>query len=90
MICYYATDQKRDALHIRGPVNLNGTIHMCMKNEAKAVEKEQVKQPADLDVKELGLTKAIQELTSTINNLIYCYCASTKEERQIIKKRIAV
>jgi hypothetical protein len=76
--------KKREALKIRGPCNPDGSVHQCMK-------KEQVtKVTADLDLKEQGLSKSIQELTSTINILISLMSASTEAERNYIKKELIV
>jgi hypothetical protein len=76
--------KKREALKIRGPCNPDGSVHQCMK-------KEQVtKVTADLDLKEQGLSKSIQELTSTINILISLMSASTEAERNQIKRQLVV
>jgi hypothetical protein len=77
--------KKREALHIRGPVNINGTIHQCI---TKHNGNESVVAP--LDTKELGLTAAIHELTSTINILISLMEASTEAERNQIKRQLVV
>jgi hypothetical protein len=74
--------KKREALHIRGPVNLDGTIHQCITKHNAVV--------APLDTKELGLTSAIHDLTSTINILISLMVASTEAERNQIKRQLVV
>lgn len=75
--------KKRESLKIRGPVNLNGTIHQC-------ITKHSGNESAPLDAKELGLTAAIHELTSTINILISLMVASTEAERNQIKRQLVV
>jgi hypothetical protein len=72
--------KQREKLHIRGPVNIDGTIHQCITKHNG--------NESPLDTKELGSTAAIHELTSNI--LISLMSASTEAERNQIKRQLVV
>ncbi|MDQ6863479.1 MAG: hypothetical protein M3044_06615 [Thermoproteota archaeon] len=62
---------------------------MMINVDSKPPARPDLKQAA-LDIQELGLTAVIKELTTSINNLIYCWSASTEQERQEVKRKIQV
>jgi hypothetical protein len=73
--------KKREALHIRGPVNLNGTIHQC-------ITKHSDNESVTVVSKEDKIIVALENLTASVNALTYGFCASTEQERNIARGMI--
>lgn len=75
-------DQKRrEALHIRGPCNLDGTIHNCVNRQTVQEVGGKTPQNGQDRIDATSIVKTLEVLTNSVNALVFAICSETELQR---------
>jgi hypothetical protein len=82
--------KKRETIHIRGPLNVDGTMHQCVNRiiEQEIALKPQTRHTDKVVIdqtKEELILKAMYELTYPANALVYVTLGDSEGARNIVK-----